>query len=127
MIPFVAFNPPPPAIVPQEIQHIEALRPLRWKHRVLLLVGPENSPESQRQLAALKEVQAGLKERDILILRTRSPALQAALQSKAFEVLLIGKDGGIKWRQQSPLSSQQLFAIIDAMPMRRQEMGKHRL
>ena len=39
-----------------------------------------------------------------------------------FEIILIGLDGGIKLRQQELLTTRDLFAIIDGMPMRRAEM-----
>ena len=41
-------------------------------------------------------------------------------------VLLIGKDGGIKLRQSSAISTATLFATIDAMPMRQREMRERR-
>ena len=39
--------------------------------------------------------------------------------------LLIGLDGGIKLRQNSILTKEKLFAIIDGMPMRRRELKKN--
>ena len=41
-----------------------------------------------------------------------------------FEVLLIGLDGGIKLRQTEVLTKKALFNIVDAMPMRRNELNK---
>ena len=38
------------------------------------------------------------------------------------QVLLIGKDGGVKLRSTEPVSTDELFALIDSMPMRRREM-----
>ena len=40
----------------------------------------------------------------------------------SFRVVLIGKDGGVKLRQEEPISVADLFALIDSMPMRKQEM-----
>jgi hypothetical protein len=37
-------------------------------------------------------------------------------------VALIGKDGGVKARWDNAVSNEDLFAIIDAMPMRQSEM-----
>ena len=37
-------------------------------------------------------------------------------------VALIGKDGGVKLRDEAMVSNEDLFALIDSMPMRRQEM-----
>ena len=39
-----------------------------------------------------------------------------------FEVVLIGKDGGIKARTDDPNALEDLLALIDTMPMRRAEM-----
>ena len=39
-----------------------------------------------------------------------------------FEVVLIGKDGGIKARTDNPNALEDLLALIDTMPMRRTEM-----
>jgi len=41
-----------------------------------------------------------------------------------FAVILIGKDGTKKLRQSSPLETDTLFSVIDAMPMRQREMRK---
>jgi len=41
----------------------------------------------------------------------------------SFQVLLIGKDGGVKLRSSEPVSMKDLFGLIDSMPMRQQEMG----
>ena len=37
-------------------------------------------------------------------------------------VILIGKDGGIKLNRQDQTRLEDLFALIDAMPMRQEEM-----
>lgn len=37
-------------------------------------------------------------------------------------VALIGKDGGVKVRRETVISNQDLFALIDSMPMRQREM-----
>jgi hypothetical protein len=39
-----------------------------------------------------------------------------------FEVILVGKDGGVKLRSDEPVAAEELFALIDSMPMRRREM-----
>ena len=39
-------------------------------------------------------------------------------------MILIGKDGGEKQRWSEPVEPQEFFQIIDAMPMRQDEM-KH--
>jgi len=44
------------------------------------------------------------------------------VQAGTFQVLLIGKDGGVKLRSSGPVSMKDLFGLIDSMPMRQQEM-----
>ncbi len=39
-----------------------------------------------------------------------------------FTVILLGKDGGEKFRSHTPVAIDQLTRIVDAMPMRQQEM-----
>jgi hypothetical protein len=39
-----------------------------------------------------------------------------------FTVVLVGKDGGEKFRSHVPVTIEKLNAVIDAMPMRRQEV-----
>ena len=43
----------------------------------------------------------------------------------AFEVVLVGKDGGVKERRTEALNPDELWAIIDAMPMRIDEMRRN--
>jgi len=58
-----------------------------------------------------------------------SPTVQRALaalpmQATGFELVLIGKDGGVKWRQDDPAALSAMLERIDAMPMRRAEMRR---
>ena len=41
---------------------------------------------------------------------------------QSFRILLIGKDGGIKYESKRSVSLIQLFELIDSMPMRQDEM-----
>ena len=40
----------------------------------------------------------------------------------SFTVLLLGKDGGVKLRSHTPITTETLIHTIDSMPMRQQEM-----
>jgi hypothetical protein len=86
----------------------------QWRHRVLVIDAPElTTQDYRRQLAWLDAARAGLQERDLhLVTRTGAPA---------FRVRLVGKDGGVKLDQATPIETVTLFALIDAMPMRRAE------
>ncbi|NML66424.1 DUF4174 domain-containing protein [Hymenobacter sp. RP-2-7] len=111
------------------------IRASKWKKRVLLVVAPRADEAAYRQqkqlLAATPD---GLHERDMLVLDVRGDQLTPAdrqyaeqelkLKLTRFEVVLIGKDGGVKQRSPHPLTPQALFGTIDKMPMRRQEMRR---
>ena len=83
--------------------------------RILAIAAPTLTDDSYRtQAALLLPAWPGLIERDFVV--------QTQFGAKSFSVVLIGKDGGEKLRRTTPLSPAELFAIVDAMPMRRAEM-----
>jgi hypothetical protein len=41
-----------------------------------------------------------------------------------FAVVLVGKDGTVKFKSNLPISAGKVFATIDAMPMRQEEMKR---
>lgn len=87
----------------------------RWKYRVVVIDAADiTSPDYQTQAAALLPGWVGLLERDLFIVTQIKPAA-------AFRVRLVGKDGGVKFDSAKPVSADVLFALIDAMPMRREE------
>jgi hypothetical protein len=87
----------------------------QWRHRVLVIDTPSrDADEYRRQSAALAAASAGLQERHVEIVTQTA---------KAFRVRLVGKDGGVKLDRGEPVDVPTLFALIDAMPMRRAEMS----
>ena len=44
------------------------------------------------------------------------------VQRGTFAAILVGKDGGEKFRSGEPVRPEILFDLIDAMPMRQREM-----
>ena len=44
-------------------------------------------------------------------------------ESEPFAVMLVGKDTGVKLRRGQPVTMDEVFGLIDTMPMRRREMG----
>ena len=88
----------------------------QWKHRVLIIDTPsmQAAPYLQ-QISAFDAAAAGLKERHLeVITQTSAPA---------FRVRLVGKDGGVKLDRSTPMTTDALFAVIDAMPMRQDELS----
>ena len=44
-----------------------------------------------------------------------------------FNLILIGKDGGVKYNNNEPVKINKIFEIIDKMPMRMQEIKERNL
>jgi len=117
------------------------LSQFQWKNRLLLLFAPSRShPSFDTLYKSLEARKAETADRDLVIFEilesepssmgaTRLEAGAAqALREKfdifrgRFAVILIGKDGGIKLKRQDQTQLEDIFAVIDAMPMRQQEM-----
>lgn len=98
----------------------ETLEALRWKARPVVVLGM-GTPR-QAQLDALTAVPEALAERDIVLLVDGPGAAPLHARTGAgFAVILIGKDGGIKQVWRDPVAPDDIFAVIDAMPMRQRE------
>lgn len=115
------------------------LAEMRDRYRPLLLfAAAPDDPSLLAQLTRLKVAAPGLRERDVLVIaipyRDPSPSqvsLSAADAQAArrffhvapedFTAILLGKDGGEKYRSRKPLTFEKLKATIDAMPMRQAE------
>lgn len=109
---------------------LEQLSQLQWRNRVILVRG------SELDLQRLRQRESDIMERDIIWIlwigeavhtNTHRPFSDSVVswpehQAPDSEVntLLIGKDGGIKVRD-SELKLDELFGLIDSMPMRIQE------
>jgi hypothetical protein len=120
----------------------QGMESYQWKARpVLVFAASADTAAYRSQLQALRAAGGGLRERQIIVIGVSGNAVQAvagggARQSAAnlrraygvpdgeFQVVLIGKDGGVKLRSREPVSPQELFQLVDAMPMRQQEMRR---
>ena len=119
----------------------ERLMPeLTWEKRVLLVFAPNGEePGARHQDAILEAIDSGLIERDMTVIRVfadnrvyidgQSHEQSAAsfyqrfgVNSDQFRVILVGKDGDVKLDQSSTVAGNDLFGLIDSMPMRRDEM-----
>ncbi|WP_291980527.1 DUF4174 domain-containing protein [Luteitalea sp.] len=125
----------------------DPLSAYRWTHRLLVV----HVPDTEAGRATLEALRASLHDRledvrarDLLIIPVgdlpragdtlpTAVALGATerlevrqrlgLQDRVAQLVLIGKDGGVKARQtQAVFDLAELFAVIDTMPMRRAEM-----
>ena len=118
----------------------------QWKNRLLFLCAPNrNHPMFVSLHNSLSAQQAEVDDRDLVIfeilesdpssINTQSLASDSALSLRKqynvnpgeFAVLLVGKDGGIKLKRQDEIQLEEIFALIDAMPMRREEMRQKNL
>ena len=96
-------------------------------HRMVLVFG-NNPTLVQRQLAAFQKDSSSLAERDLIIKQVKPCdnlyQTHHVIPNEPFTVILIGKDGGEKFRSTSILSTSRLFAMVDAMPMRQAEIRR---
>ncbi len=113
---------------------------LTWEKRVLLIFAPhERRADYRQQVAHIGAVGAGLRERDMTVIEAFADGRVfidgQALDTEAagfyrrigvdldeFRAVLVGKDGTVKLDRNDPVTSADLFALIDSMPMRRLEM-----
>ena len=113
-----------------------------WNNRVLVVFADEPSKQLDAQRSELAGQERELADRDMVVFAVIGDRRIVSLFGDAppsdeaseirqkfdvplhapFTVLLIGKDGGVKWRDQRPARPGELFALIDTMPMRKQEM-----
>lgn len=115
----------------------------KWKNRVLLVFAPSsNNPGYQQQMQKFQGHKSAFVERDLILVEVLTdgnsyaesqqidPSSAARLRDRLqvgaqdFRVILVGKDGGVKRRQTTPVQAKAIFEQIDAMPMRQQEMQK---
>ena len=98
-------------------------------HRIVLIFG-NNTTLVQRQLVLLQKDSSGLAERDLIVKQVKPGdnlyQTYDIIFNEPFTVILIGKDGGEKYRSNSILTTNHLFTIIDAMPMRQAEMRRQK-
>jgi hypothetical protein len=118
------------------------LASMRGRFRPLLIFHadaqgqPSSDASVREQLAWIDAHQAELKARDVVVVpiptkngyAAFSPQEERSLQERfhvesgKFTIVLVGKDGGEKLRSHAPVTIGKLDALIDAMPMRQQEV-----
>ncbi len=104
---------------------------MQWHRRVLIISTPRiDNPDFETQLQMLARWRGG-EDRDVTVVRIEGLAVAGSretakelreryqLAAKNFSVALVGKDGHVALRSETPLSGAQLEGVIDAMPMRR--------
>jgi effector-binding domain-containing protein len=110
------------------------LEDYRWENRLLLVFESGETPERREFETRLEQHAEGVVDRDLLMIPVGGEggawdnAAQISRRFNAadadFLVLLVGKDGTEKKRWTSVPSIEEIFEIIDAMPMRQREMQR---
>lgn len=117
----------------------------RWENRILIIqTADKESMEYKRQVEEITDSIEELKERRIVLYQIfdrkyrytdfqkptndeswrsfEKSKLRELKKSHPFKIVLIGLDGGIKLEQTKFLKKEDLFDLIDSMPMRKMEL-----
>ena len=111
------------------------LREFKWKKRILLLMDTKNDLNTRYlQLSEFNARYNEMKERDLVLFVYNGKEVLDRdgmitdinpdnLTYGEFQgIILIGKDGGVKFRKKYLVEANEVFDLIDQMPMRRAEM-----
>lgn len=121
---------------------IKSLQDFQWENRLLIIYAKNvDSQTLNSQLNQIKKQKNEFEERalKVIVLRNEKVEIWSSNQpqkldynqimkdlnieiEKEYQNLLIGKDGGVKLKNNSPISNIKIFNTIDAMPMRQREM-----
>ncbi len=109
----------------------------RWHDRLLIVFAPgEASPDLAEQRRDTAAATATYTERDLAVVEVVGDVVRGASDSAgalrrrfhvpgdAFRAVLVGKDGTVALTAAGPLPAARLAAVIDAMPMRQDEMRR---
>jgi hypothetical protein len=124
----------------EEMKNVD-LDKYQWKNRLVLLFAPSSDFENYHNaVAELARLSDEIDDRDLVVFHLfendKSHVYENEMSSRdvqqlaekydpkkgALTTILIGKDGGEKYRQTGQTEWQEIFDRIDAMPMRRAEM-----
>ncbi len=117
------------------------LTQFQWKNRLLFLFAPDQNHLLYKKLKSEIIIQqAEVKDRDLVVFeileqnasksnltpldRQTADSIrnQFRVPPNTFGLILVGKDGGIKLKRQDQVSLEEVFDLIDSMPMRQREM-----
>jgi hypothetical protein len=113
-----------------------------WQRRPLLVFAPTDSdPRLVETIRRIEASRCDFADRDMVLGRIVADGISTldgqavdadqarrllsdfGIDANSFSVVLIGKDGGEKWRVNDVPNLQTIFAVIDGMPMRGREMS----
>lgn len=118
-----------------------SLDQFRWENRILIIFAEDSNSDSYRtQIEKFSSFKEGVLDRDLIIFSifknecstlddqnisdSSAEKIRSELspQSSSFSIYLVGKDGGVKLKKDEVLGIDELFRVIDRMPMRQREM-----
>lgn len=118
-----------------------SLESFQWEKRVLVLFTSHSDEESyQTQMKKFISLEEEFRDRDLIrisifkeecsmldgefIPDSSSQNIRERLSpnESGYSIYLIGKDGGVKLKREEVLEPNELFRVIDRMPMRQREM-----
>ena len=109
--------------------HAEPLKEYLWKRRVVLsFSAAKSTPERISLLKQIEKYQCEFDDRQMVHIDLIAGSSDHQLLSRQFSVpntnfnlLLLGKDGGVKLLTSQP-SLENVLTLIDTMPMRQREL-----
>jgi hypothetical protein len=109
--------------------HAEPLKEYLWKRRVVLSFSADKStPERISLLKQIEKYQCEFNDRQMVHIDLIAGSSDHQLLSRQFSVpntnfnlVLLGKDGGVKLLTSQP-SLENVMTLIDTMPMRQREL-----
>ena len=111
-------------MIPKELQGFELSRYL-WKNRIILTFAKdEDHPDLIKLKVEMNQNNCEILNRDLMHFHFSNDGKIGNITTtndQSFRILLIGKDGGIKYESNRPVSLIQLFELIDSMPMHQDE------
>jgi hypothetical protein len=121
--------------MPMDLTHFQ------WKNRLLFLYAPDgDDPVFKKWHSDIDAQKAEVEDRDLVVfevlergqsrmnMETLNPKTVNSLRKRfavprgVFRVILIGKDSGVKFEGDNQADLKKIFDLIDAMPMRQNEM-----
>lgn len=110
---------------------ITELSEFLWTDRVIVVFADTPAdPRFETQIEMLRDGEAMLRDRDVVVLTDTDPAAKSPVRQKlrprGFQMALVDKDGGVKLRKPAPWSVREITRTIDKTPERLREVEERR-
>lgn len=109
--------------------HAQNIAVLKGQKRILLVFESDADSNFYIYQKAIETAhKAAFEERDLVVIKVTDEEIyrKYGVDSDKSMVMLIGKDGQAKVQQDHIFEATALFGVIDAMPMRREEMKRQK-